>query len=88
MTEQFRVRKFVGVVEDTLHEFGPDPGRPVTKGAMLAVVSNPYVGEYVEDFSPASEELKALGQTMGEKLIGLLGGDVTAAVVIGRDLLL
>lgn len=71
----FEVRKMLGITEETRHDFGPAPDQPVHKGAMLAVVTNPYAGRYVEDFSEASDELNALGEEMGGRLIGLLGGD-------------
>ncbi|HIG26237.1 MAG TPA: amino acid synthesis family protein [Acidimicrobiia bacterium] len=71
----FVVRKFVSAVEEIRHEFGPPPERPVKKAAMMAVVSNPYAGTFVEDFQTATEELKALGHEMGTNLIDLLGGD-------------
>ena len=44
------------------------------RGAALAVVANPFVGEYVADFGPASAELRALGETLGSRLRDALGG--------------
>ena len=70
----FRQRKILIVVEETKHDFGPLPDRPTFKGAAAAVVKNPFVGDYVDDLSPATEELRDLGQEMGELLIGHLGG--------------
>ena len=58
---------------------------------MAAVVTNPYVGQYVHDLSPAMDELKALGQRLGDILIGHLGGDVSAidgygkGTIVGAD---
>ena len=71
----FRQRKTYVVVEETHHDFGPSPSRPPLKGAAAAVVGNPFVGDYVADLSPAAEELRDLGQQLGELLIGHLGGD-------------
>ena len=71
----FTVRKLVGTIEEIRHEFGPPPERPVKKGAMMAVVANPYAGRYVEDFSPATDELRTLGEEMGSRLIALLAED-------------
>ncbi|MBR13185.1 MAG: hypothetical protein CL442_08630 [Acidimicrobiaceae bacterium] len=70
----FRQRKIHLVVEETRHDFGPVPAQPVLKGAVAAVVSNPFVGGYVEDLSPATEELRTLGQELGDLLISHLGG--------------
>jgi len=47
------------------------------KGAVAAVVTNPYVGKYVDDLSPAVDELRALGERLGNVLIGHLGGDAS-----------
>ena len=69
------VRKIVTVVEEIHHDLGPAPATPALKGAVAAVVTNPYVGQYVHDLSPAMDELKALGQRLGDILIGHLGGD-------------
>lgn len=71
----FQVRKIVTVVEEIHHDLGPAPATPALKGAVAAVVTNPYVGQYVHDLSPAMDELKALGQRLGDILIGHLGGD-------------
>lgn len=71
----FNVRKIVTVVEEIHHDLGPAPERPAVKGAVAAVVTNPYVGRYVADLSPAADELRALGERLGTMLIGHLGGD-------------
>lgn len=75
MAGLFTVRKLVGTVEEIHHDFGPPPEVPVKKGAMMAVVANPYCDEYVEDFSEASGELRTLGEDMGRRLMRLLGED-------------
>ena len=70
----FRQRKICVVVEETQHEIGPPPDLPVLKGAVAAVVNNPFVGGYVADRSPATAELRELGEHLGELLISHLGG--------------
>ena len=47
---------------------------PRRRGAVLAVVANPFAGRYEPDLQPAMEALKPLGVTMCEKLIAALGG--------------
>lgn len=81
---QFKVRKIIVGVEEVHHEFGPPPPQPLLKGSIAAVVSNPYVGRYVEDFAPATDELFALGEQLGKKLIGHLGGDASAIESYGK----
>jgi len=80
----FRQRKIHVVVEETRHDFGPSPSRPALKGAAAAVVSNPFVGDYVADLSPAEEELRDLGHQLGELLVGHLGGDSHAIDSYGK----
>ena len=62
----FTTRKVCVLVEDTHHEFGPTPDGPRVRGAVAAVVNNPFVGCYVEDLSPATDELRRLGEQLGE----------------------
>ena len=71
----FRQRKIQIVVEEIKHDFGPPPSRPPIKGAVAAVVNNPFADKYVDDLSPAVEELSDLGQQLGELLIEHLGGE-------------
>ncbi|CAB4890378.1 unannotated protein [freshwater metagenome] len=83
----FSVRKFVTVVEEIHHDLGPRRDTPARKGAVAAVVTNPYVGQYVADLSPASAELKALGEHMGNMLIAQLGGDVSVIDGYGKGII-
>ena len=80
----FEIRKIVTITEEIHHDFGPQPEQPARKGAVLAVVTNPYVGSYVEDLSPAMDELKALGERLGKILIDHLGGDASAIEGYGK----
>jgi hypothetical protein len=80
----FAVRKIVVSVDETHHDWAPAPDSPAVKGAIAAVVTNPYVGEYVEDLSPASDELRALGERLGARLIEHLGGDADAIESYGK----
>jgi hypothetical protein len=44
------------------------------RGAVIAVIQNPFAGRYVEDIQPFMEDLKPLGLQMAKKLIAQLGG--------------
>ena len=68
------VRKQVVVVEEILHDGGPPPTTSQRKGAILAVVGNPFAGRYVEDIQPFMEDLKPLGLLMAGRLAEALGG--------------
>ncbi|MBC7281062.1 amino acid synthesis family protein [Hoeflea sp.] len=83
MTE-FPVRKFSLIIEEILHEGGPMPEKPRRRGAILAVVKNPYAGVYVEDLEPGMDALKPLGLEMTDRLIAALGCDVSEIDSYGK----
>lgn len=70
-----KVRKFLVSVEEVYHEGGPVAGTPQRKGAVLAVIENPYAGRYHADIQPFMDDLKPLGLQMAQKLLAALGGD-------------
>ena len=70
-----KVRKFLVSVEEIHHEGGPKPLKPQRRGAVLAVIENPYAGAYHENIQPFMEDLKPLGLEMARKLLAALGGD-------------
>ncbi len=72
---QVKVRKFLISVEDVYHEGGPVAAVPQRRGAVLAVIENPFAGAYHEDIQPFMEDLKPLGLEMAKKLVAALGGD-------------
>ena len=81
---QIAVRKFVTVVDEVLHENGPPPNEPQRRGAVLAVIANPFAGRYVEDIQPFMEDLRPLGLEMAQRLIKALGGDIAAIEGYGK----
>ncbi len=70
-----KVRKFLVSVEEIHHEGGPAVAVPPKRGAVLAVIENPYAGAYHENILPFMEDLKPLGLQMARKLLDALGGD-------------
>lgn len=70
-----KVRKFLISVEEIHHEGGPAAAVPPKRGAILAVIENPYAGAYHADIQPFMEDLKPLGLEMARKLVAALGGD-------------
>lgn len=71
---RFTVRKMATIVEEIRHDGGPPPDAPRRRGAVLALVSNPFAGRYEPDLQPAMEELRPLGTEMATRLIAALGG--------------
>jgi hypothetical protein len=70
-----KVRKFLVSVEEIHHEGGPVAQVPPRRGAVLAVIENPYAGAWHENILPFMEDLKPLGLQMARKLLDALGGD-------------
>ena len=69
-----KVRKLAYNIEQINHEGGPSKNVPLQKACALAVIHNPFAGQYVEDISFFMEDLKPLGLQMAERLIAMLGG--------------
>ncbi|MBB3932309.1 hypothetical protein GGR25_003367 [Kaistia hirudinis] len=70
-----KVRKFVTIVEEILHEGGPPAAHPPKRAAIAAVIENPYAGAYHEDITGLMDDLKPLGVDMAKRLVAALGGD-------------
>jgi len=70
----FGVRKMIVQIEEIRHEGGPLAAVPRVRGAILAVVRNPFAGRYEPDLQGAMEVLKPLGLEMTDRLIAALGG--------------
>jgi hypothetical protein len=71
------IRKFVTQVEEIWHEGGPRATNPARRGAIAAVIANPYAGRYVEDIVGYMDDLKPLGLDMARRLIAALGSDAS-----------
>ena len=71
---EFTLRKTMTFVEEILHDNGPVGSEPRLRGAIVALVRNPFAGTFAEDLQSAMDELKPLGLMMTDKLIDALGG--------------
>jgi hypothetical protein len=78
------VRKLVVQVEEIFHEGGPARAEPVKRGAVLAVIENPFAGRYVEEITGFMEDLKPLGLEMAGRLLEALGGDASKIEGYGK----
>jgi hypothetical protein len=72
----FTLRKIILTIEDIHHEGGPTADTPHQRGAIMAVVKNPFAGQYAPELQSAMEALKPLGLMLTERLIAALGGPV------------
>ncbi|MGW3950234.1 amino acid synthesis family protein [Streptomyces sp. NPDC004752] len=74
VTGNYQVRRWVGLVEETLHENGPVVGKPLVKAVCGVVIKNPFAGRYVDDLTALTEPSAALGTALGRRAVALLGG--------------
>jgi len=79
-----KIRKFVIAVEEILHEGGPVAETPLKRGAVLAVIENPFAGQYHEEISGFMKDLEPLGLEMAKRLIAALGGDKDLIQAYGK----
>ena len=75
------IREIFTQVEEIFHEFGPPPPKPLKRGAVAAVLANPFAGRYEPHIVPMMEALNPLGLEMSRRLVAALG--VAAADVQG-----
>ena len=81
---EVHVRKMVVTVEETMHEGGPAPAKPNKRGAVLAIIKNPFAGTYVEYIQPFMKDLEPLGLEMAKRLIAALGGSPSSIEAYGK----
>jgi len=66
------IRRLWTQVETIHHEFGPRPPRPQRRGAIAAVLTNPYAGRYEPNLLPFMEALNPLGVELARALLAAL----------------
>lgn len=83
------IRKTALTVETVHHDGGPPLAQPLRLAAAMAVIRNPYAGRYEADLMPFMAELRTLGRSLAEELVGALGaGNVQAygkGAIVGVD---
>ncbi len=67
------IRKIITVVEEIHSEIGTEVSPPTRKAAAVAVIKNPYAGQYVEDLSALSDYGEQLGAMLGKRAVTALG---------------
>ena len=70
---ELEIRKIVTVVEETCKEAGRKLEKPTRKAAAMAVVTNPYAGQYVEDLNPLIDACLPLGALLTKRAVEALG---------------
>jgi len=73
LTALIDVLRVFSHVEEIHHEFGPPPNAPLIRGAIAAVLRNPYAGSYQTDILPMMEALNPLGVDLAKQLCNAMG---------------
>ncbi len=68
-----KIRKIAVIVEETQTEMNKVINPPTRRAAAVAVIENPFAGEYVEDLEPLMDIGAELGGLLGEKCVAALG---------------
>lgn len=71
---EVQIRKIVETVEEIYHEGGPRAETPLLRGAIMAVIANPFAGRYEAELQGFMEDLKPLGVELASRLAARLGG--------------
>ena len=62
------IRRVFTQVETIHHEFGPRAATPLVRGAIAAVLTNPFAGRYEPDILPMMDLLEPVGVDMAHRL--------------------
>lgn len=73
MSDLIEVRRVLTEVETIFHEFGPAGKKPLVRGAVAAVLKNPYAGRYEENILPMMDALNDVGLDMAQRLVAAMG---------------
>ena len=68
-----KIRKTAVWVEETHMEMGKPIAPATRKAVAVAVIANPFAGQYVEDLEPLMEIGAELGALLGDKCVAALG---------------
>ena len=79
-----KIRKIVTFVEETRTEMGKPVNPPTRRAAAVAVIENPFAGNYVEDLTELMEIGEELGALLTERAVAALGIPGTSAESYGK----
>jgi len=69
------LREIFTQVEEIFHEFGPPAAQPLKRGAVCAVLTNPFAARYEPNIMPMMEALNPLGIEMSRRLLAAMRVD-------------
>ena len=68
------IRKIITARETVFSELRVEANRPITRAVGMAVIPNPFAGQFVEDLRPLFEAGAMLGERLMPELVKLLDG--------------
>jgi hypothetical protein len=68
------IRKIITTRETVFSELGVEANRPITRAVGMAVIRNPFAGQFVEDLRPLFEAGAMLGERLMPELVKLPDG--------------
>ena len=78
------IRRVFTQVEDIHHEGGPRAAQPLRRGAIAAVLTNPYAGRYEPDILPMMEALNPVGLELARRLLAAMAVPAEAIQGYGK----
>ena len=78
------IRKLATFVEETHLEMARGIDPPTRKAVAVAVIANPFAGQFVEDLEPLMEIGAELGALLGKRCVEALGIQPTEAESYGK----
>src|ERR1700722_2938311 len=72
------IRKTITLRETVFSELGVGAARPITRAVGMAVIRNPFAGQFVEDLRPLFEAGAMLGERLMPELVRMLDGPVVS----------
>ena len=79
-----KIRKIVTSVESTFIEIGKSIDPPTRRAASIAVIENPFAGNYQENLDELMDIGAELGGLLGQKCVEALGIDPSQAQSYGK----
>ena len=81
---ELNIRKIVTVVDETHSEMGQEIAPPSRRAAAIAIIENPYAGQYAEDLETLMQFGEELGGLLGRKAVQALYIEPHAAESYGK----
>ena len=78
------LRRVFTHVEEIHHEFGPVPGVPLVRGAIGAVLTNPFAGRFEPDILPMMALLDPVGVDMAHRLLAAMNVSTVQIATYGK----